>query len=113
MNMGRLLYICAWRGYTKTAKLLLHFGTDANIVTNGGSLIYTVCKAQYHHELLDFLKNNACTVSDNLLKLHLSLQTLGNIMQNANIDSKMKLRTLLPISSDHPGAGACIIYDAF
>jgi hypothetical protein len=107
------LYICAWRGYTKIAKLLLNFGADLNVVTNGGSMIKTVCESQSHTDILELCQNENYYVDDDLLSHHLPLQNLRDVMQGVNGDLNRNLSTLIPLSSKHPGAGSYIIDNAF
>lgn len=101
------LYICAWRGYTEIVKLLLDFGADVNVVANGGCLIGTVCKIHNHIDLLRLFDNveNMKSEADHDGQ-HFPVQTLRNVMKLANFASEMKLSTLIPTSSNHPGAGS-------
>lgn len=90
------LYICTWRGYTNIVKMLIDFGADLFAVANGGSSIYDIAKLENHSEIMGLFESKE--EDDKRI-------TLKKVMQEVN-DSSPVLKTLIPLSSNHPGAGS-------
>lgn len=109
------LYICVWRGYTEVAKLLIEYGADMFVVSNGGSSILAIAKAKGSVDILEYVVERNSSTQPLLSNQEIvppNVASLANA-SNREHDPKMILSTLIPTTSDHPGAGSFIIEDAF
>eukprot|EP00536_Pseudo-nitzschia_multiseries_P009215 jgi/Psemu1/200153/e_gw1.252.20.1 len=132
------VYVAAWRGYDALVKLLLEFGADANLPANGGSTIRSLCSGNPRpcqrrvRELTD--SRNASWSSETTVTSILTTNSdetsnadssptqcwlrmqnnepTPSILDDTLVRNDLCYRTLIPASSDHPGAGSCVIDEA-
>jgi hypothetical protein len=100
------LYICVWRGYREVATVLIEYGADVSIAADGGSSISSVAKAKDSLDMVELLESQ----SPQELPSYQDLppQNFAEAMKQEH-DPNMILSTLIPTSSDHPGAGSFLI----
>ena len=107
------LYIACWKGKLKTVKLLLDYDADPTVIANGGSTCYTVAKKFLRIDVLELLKrytdHNA--VDDDHANSRVGIDIPTNPVVTG-YDHSYQVSTLIDPTSDHPGAGACIIDNA-
>lgn len=102
------LYICVWRGYREVATVLIEYGADMSIAANGGSSISTVAaKAKDCLDIVELLESQR-PPQELPSYQDLPLQKFAEAMKQEH-DPDMILSTLIPTSSDHPGAGSFVI----
>jgi hypothetical protein len=99
------LYVAVWREYKEIVELLLQYGSNPSIVTNGGSTIPRLCQANGRDDIMDLILRYHSTFEDtNYLDRYVDLKGLGD-----SAISPKAVTTLIPDFSDHPGAGSFII----
>ena len=106
------VYVAAWRGYDELVKLLLDHGADASIPANGGSIISSIhpiaCRRNEMKdlELVDECNNSSLKTADG------GRTDAATLLMQMSIQNELTGTTLIPPSSNHPGAGSCFIDEA-
>eukprot|EP00980_Cylindrotheca_fusiformis_P013879 scaffold3598_cov115-Cylindrotheca_fusiformis.AAC.15 len=107
------LYISVWRGYQEVTKLLLEHGANISIVANGGSSIATIAEAKGDVGTMEVWQGSRS--AEGLLPWQEQVlpSWLDSTAAKQKMETKMFSTTLIPTSSDHPGAGSFMIDNAF
>jgi 2OG-Fe(II) oxygenase superfamily len=104
------LFIAAWLGYTKLVNLLLQFGADPTIPSNGGIRAEHASEANGHTDILEALRRFEC--KPGLSNFDLLLTKNMKRMQETGL-SRPRLNILIDSEATHSGAGACVIDGGF
>ena len=97
------LHIAAWRGYTKLVELLLFFGADPSIESNGGVSAKSASESNGHTDVVDLLrKHPGSSVSSGRVRFQEATRETNRI-------AGPKVETLIGLEVDHPGAGSYLI----
>jgi hypothetical protein len=96
------LYIAAWRGHKKEVELLLFFGADPDVMAHGHSTAASAARLRNQVSILEILPFSKVRRAGPSFPTHAELSISESTMQ-----------LLIPIDSNHPGAGACLIDGAF
>jgi len=97
------LHIAAWRGYTKLVELLLFFGADPTIESNGSVSAMSTSESNGHTNVAELLRKHPdCSVSSRRAVFKVAFCETNRM-------TGPKVETLIGLEVDHPGAGSYLI----
>ena len=103
------IYIAAWRGNVDMVELLLQFGADPYVISNGGSSVFSVCVANHHEDVCRLLNGMAHGDASSKMSNHASLACHLLSSNGEHILPDLELTTLIDTQIDHPGAGSYMV----
>ena len=107
------VYIAAWHGYNKLAKMLLDHGADPFIPANGGSTLFSICSIHKNMKVLEFIdqyhSSSAMVEADSGTLMTRYLKKIKKVLSTSFMP---KYTTLISEFLDHPGAGSYLINEA-
>jgi hypothetical protein len=102
------LFISVWLNHYHIVQLLLKWGADPNLKSNGNISALNVAKVQGHHDTVSLLLQFGADLESESLTERL-VRFLKHDIESAQINPIVT--TLIHPSSPHPGAGSCYIDD--
>ena len=102
------LYIAVWKGKQSIVEMLIWYGANVCQSANGGLTIKDAAKTNGHIDILNLL--NARTQFCNRVKTQgMNASLLLSKTNIISIEQSPKIKVLIDITTDHPGAGSIII----
>jgi len=107
------LYLACWKGSITIVRLLLDYGADSALPSNGGSTCFDIANRYRRMKVLQLLQEytgitieDALATKQNLVCCKLDEASIASYHDNCNVS------ILIDPLVDHPGAGACIVDNA-
>ena len=107
------LYLACWKGSITIVRLLLDYGANSALPSNGGSTCFDIANRYRRMKVLHLLQEytgitieGALATKQNLVCCKLDEASIASYHDNC------KVSILIDPSVDHPGAGACIVDNA-